>query len=273
MAVLFGVMVGLALGLTGGGGSIFAVPLLIYGRGVNARDAISISLAAVATMSAFGASGALRARLVEYRAGLVFAAGGIFAAPIGVKLSQFVSEGTIVNAFAGLMALVALLMWLKASRDPASAAVVRADFLPRTGADRGPICRFNPDERLRLTAPCSAVLALTGIGTGLLSGFFGVGGGFVIVPALTFMSQMGIHRAVATSLFVITLVALAGAGSVLAEGRDLLWSLTGLFLGGGLVGMFLGQTLARRIAGPALQKLFAAAMLAMASFVFVSKLL
>jgi uncharacterized membrane protein YfcA len=68
-------------------------------------------------------------------------------------------------------------------------------------------------------------------------------------------------------------VALAGAGSVLAEGRDLLWSLTGLFLGGGLVGMFLGQTLARRIAGPALQKLFAAAMLAVASFVFVSKVL
>jgi uncharacterized protein len=113
MAVLFGVMVGLALGLTGGGGSIFAVPLLIYGLGVKARDAISISLAAVATMSAFGASGALRARLVEYRAGLVFAAGGIFAAPIGVKLSQFASEGTIVNAFTGLMALVALLMWLR----------------------------------------------------------------------------------------------------------------------------------------------------------------
>jgi uncharacterized membrane protein YfcA len=100
MAVLFGVMVGLALGLTGGGGSIFAVPLLIYGLGVNARDAIGISLAAVAAMSAFGASGALRARLVEYRAGLVFAAGGIFAASVGVKLSHLFSEGAIVTAFA-----------------------------------------------------------------------------------------------------------------------------------------------------------------------------
>jgi uncharacterized membrane protein YfcA len=179
MAVLFGVMVGLALGLTEGGGSIFALPLLIYGLGVNARDAIGISLAAVATMSAFGASGALRARLVEYRAGLVFAAGGIFAAPVGVKLSHLVSEGAILTAFAGLMVLMALLMWQNATRDPKSAAVVCADFLPVTEAEGGPVCRFNPDEQLRLTGPCSAVLILTGIGTGLLSGFFGVGSGFV----------------------------------------------------------------------------------------------
>ena len=272
MPALLGVLVGLSLGLTGGGGSIFAVPLLIYGLGVAPRDAVTVSLVAVAATAAFGAIGASRAKLVEYRAGLVFSAGGILAAPLGVRASRFVSESTIVTAFAGLMVIVALLMWRNASRRPADAAVVRAGFLPGADDTDGPLCRLSPDQRLRLNAPCSAVLTVSGLGTGILSGFFGVGGGFVIVPALTFVTQLGIHRAVATSLFVIALVSLAALGSVLALGAPPPVKLVAWFGGGGLVGMYLGRLVAQRIAGPSLQRIFAVAILTVGVVVLSERL-
>ena len=270
MAIALGMIVGVALGLTGGGGSIFAVPLLIHGLGLAPREAIDVSLVAVASTAAFGAIGALRAHMVEYRAGLVFAAGGLFAAPLGVRWSRYVSPRATLIAFALLMVFVAVRMWQKARRDPAQAGVVRADFV-FAGDERGAVCRLQPDERLRLTAPCSAALVAAGMGTGVLAGFFGVGGGFVIVPALTFLSQMSIHRAVATSLFVIALVASSAAGSALFAGHHWPWSVAAWFAAGGLLGMLLGRLLARRLAGPTLQQIFAGAILVVAVVVFLSR--
>lgn len=88
MAILFGIIVDLALGLTGGGGSIFAVPLLIYGLGIAAKDAVVVSLAAVALTTAFGTLTALRAGLVEWGPGLIFAFTGIVGAPLGLILGR-----------------------------------------------------------------------------------------------------------------------------------------------------------------------------------------
>jgi uncharacterized membrane protein YfcA len=270
MAICLGMIVGLALGLTGGGGSIFAVPLLIHGLGLAPREAIDVSLVAVASTAAFGAVGALRVHMIEYRAGLVFASGGLLAAPLGVRWGRYVSPRVTLIAFALLMVLVALRMWLTARRDPAQAVVVRADFV-LDGDERRAVCRLQPDERLHLTAPCSAALVVAGIGTGVLAGFFGVGGGFVIVPALTFLSQMSIHRAVATSLFVIALVASSAAGSALSAGHQLSWSIAAWFTAGGLLGMRLGRVLARRLAGPTLQQVFAGAILVVAVVVLLSR--
>lgn len=271
MTFLFGLIIGLTLGLTGGGGSIFALPLLTYGLHVAPRDAISVSLAAVALTAAFGAAGALRTKLVEYRAGLIFAVGGMLAAPLGVGLAQRIADSTILTAFALLMLIVAVSMWRRASRAPQTAGVVRADFIPAVLSDKDPLCRLEPDHRLRLSGPCSVVLVLAGIVSGLLSGLFGVGGGFLIVPALTFVTQLEIHRAVATSLLVITLIGLTGVGAVLVEGRPLPWLLTGLFIAGGFGGMYLGQLVARRIAGPKLQQVFAVAMVLVAAFMIGSR--
>lgn len=273
MALLFGVIIGLALGLTGGGGSIFAVPLLVYGLRLPAHDAVSVSLAAVAMTAAFGTIGAIRARLVDYRAGLFFAIAGAVGAPIGVNASHNFSERTILVAFAVLMILVAITMWIRALRFPKAAAIVRADYVPAiaTGGEAGPVCRISADEQLRLTAPCSVVLTGTGIGTGFLSGLFGVGGGFVIVPALTFVTRLSMHRAVATSLFVITLIGLSGLASILLEGRGLPWDITAMFVAGGFAGMILGRLIAKRMAGPRLQKVFAVAIVFVAVFVLASR--
>jgi len=268
---LFGIVIGLSLGLTGAGGSIFAVPLLIYGLQIAPGDAIGISLAAVALTAAFGAVGAMRARLVDYRVALLFAAGGMLAAPLGIRIGHHLSDAVVIPLFAILMILVAVSLWIKAQRSPAASSVVRAESV-YAGVDAdGAICRLNENHQLHLTGACGAVLGGAGIVTGLLSGLFGVGGGFVIVPALRIVTELEIHRAVATSLFVITLIGLSGVGAMFIQGKPLPWLLTGLFVAGGFTGMFIGRLVARRIAGPRLEKLFAAAMILVAALMFVTR--
>lgn len=269
MSVLFGIIVGLALGLTGGGGSIFAVPLLIYGLDVAPKSAVAISLGAVAITSAFGALEGWSRNLVELRAALIFAAAGMVAAPLGVFIGGLASDLLVVVSFAGLMLVVAIRMAVKARREPAQAGVVRARFTDDAADDASTICHYSPDGRLRLNAPCSAALVGVGIIVGVLSGFFGVGGGFLIVPALMLITEMGIHRAVATSLLVITLIGLSGLGSAALSGREIDWALMGLFVIGGIIGMLSGRGLARFLAGATLQLAFAAAMIAIAVFIVV----
>jgi len=264
LALLFGSIVGFSLGLTGGGGSIFALPLLVYGLGLPTHEAVALSLLAVTLAAAIGALGALRARMVDFRVGLIFAAGGMVAAPLGTRLAARIPDTLLLPAFAVLMLAVALSMWRRATRDPDASSVTRANFEPRVDPGQGPVCRMHPDQRLVLTAPCSAVLAITGLATGILSGLFGVGGGFVIVPALTYVTQITIHRAVATSLLVISLIGASGIVAFIADGQTISSQVAGWFIGGALIGMFAGRRLGARIAGPRLQKLFAAAMLVVA---------
>ncbi|MEO6808514.1 MAG: sulfite exporter TauE/SafE family protein [Isosphaeraceae bacterium] len=271
LGLVFGALVGFSLGLTGGGGSIFAVPLLVYGLAVRPREAIGISLAAVGATAMVGGLRRLARGEVEVRTGLIFAVAGMLGAPVGSWLGGLLAEGVLLTLFAVLMAAVALRMWVQANRQPEETLAVRAGVA--TLADEpGPACRRDPGGRLRLTSRCFAVLALAGLVTGVLSGLFGVGGGFVIVPALVFVTGLGIHRAVATSLLVIALVSASGVASYLVQGRPLPWSLSALFVVGGLFGMELGAHAGRRLSGPRLQKLFAAAMVAVAIFIMVNRL-
>lgn len=115
MSILFGTLVGLSLGLTGGGGAIFAVPLLVYGLGTPTKDAVGISLAAVGATSLVGFLHCWTLRHVEVRTGLLFAIAGMLGAPIGTWLASFLPDAILLLAFAGLMLLVALRMWQQAS--------------------------------------------------------------------------------------------------------------------------------------------------------------
>jgi uncharacterized membrane protein YfcA len=267
LSLCFGLVVGFSLGLTGGGGSIFAVPLLVYGLGASPREAVGVSLAAVGATALFGMVQRLRAGEVEVRTGLIFSAGGVLGAPAGSWLGSLVPPGVLLVLFAGLMVLVAARMWRKAARSPAEASAIRADAGAPGRDERGPACRRDPSGRLRMSSRCATLLALVGLGTGVLSGLFGVGGGFVIVPALVFFSGMGIHRAVATSLLAIGLISASGVASYLAAGRPLPPDVTGLFVLGGVGGMWLGTRLGRRLSGPRLQKTFAAAMALVAAYI------
>lgn len=260
VAIATGIVIGLSLGLTGGGGSILAVPLLIYVVGLAPAAAVPVSLAAVALTAVVGTVQAARAKLPVWPAAAAFAAGGALAAPFGIALAARLDERFLLLGFAVLALVVGSLMAWRSVRRPDEASAVRALPAP---VDGGGACRLADDGRLRFTAPCAAVLAAAGVGTGLLSGLFGVGGGFVIVPVLMGVTRMGVHRAVATSLAVLVAIGLGGAVGALVQGT-LPWAVLLPFVAGGAAGMLAGRALAARLAGPVLQRLFAAAIVLVA---------
>lgn len=239
-AVIYGLIVGVALGSTGGGGSIFAVPLLIYGLGVPMGTAAGLSLAAVGLTAGFGAS--LRRHELEWRAGLVFAAAGMALAPAGAALGRLLNPALVLSAFALLMGYVGWRMWAGQSGD----ALATGPCFARGNG--------------KLQSGCYARLLGAGAAAGALSGVFGVGGGFIIVPALVFVTGMAIHRAVATSLLVIFLISLSGVAAHLLNGADFPLQLSALFVGGGCAGMLTGSRLRTRISPSRLRQVFAAAM-------------
>lgn len=258
LAIAGGVAIGFALGLTGGGGGVFALPLLVYGLSVEPREAVGVSLAAVGATALVGAIGRLRRGEADLRTGLLFAAAGSLGAPIGAKLSKLLPEPVLLLSFSGLMLLIAGRMWWQSGAKPAVDDV----------AGRF-VCQRNDRGQPVLGPRCIALLAFLGVVTGVLSGMFGVGGGFVIVPALVLFAGLKVHTAVATSLLVIFLISVSGVASYLASGGKLPWALAGLFASGGVVGMQLGSRLSSRLSGTALQQIFAVAMVAVACFVIV----
>jgi uncharacterized membrane protein YfcA len=258
VAILCGSAVGLALGLTGGGGSIFAVPLLIYVLGLAPDQAMPISLVAVSVSAIIGGAQSIRHRLAVWQPTVIFALGGVLGAPLGMLAAKHLAEQRIVGGFALLAIAVGSLMWRAAQVFPAQASAVRARTYDTGG---GPICVLAPDGQLRFTAPCAAALAVIGFGTGLLSGMFGIGGGFLIVPALVLVTRMGVHRAVATSLLIIAAIGTSGAVGALLHG-GIVWRVLLPFAAGGALAMVAGRLLAERLAGPRLQKVFAAAIFA-----------
>ncbi len=268
LAVLFGAIVGFALGLTGGGGGVFAVPLLVFGLGVEPREAVGISLAAVGGTAISGALPRLLRNEIELRTGLLFAISGMLGAPVGAYISQFVPGNVLLTLFALLMFVVAYRMWQKSRNADVATPAASCEI----DADRAS-CQRDNDGKLILTSKCARLLILVGIATGVLSGMFGVGGGFVIVPALVLFSGMAIHRAIATSLFVIVLISLSGFVSHLFSGNTFDWGLTVQFLIGGFVGMTLGSLVARKLNGPTLQKIFATAVALVAIFVIAKSTL
>ena len=260
-AVAAGVVVGLSLGLTGGGGAIFAVPLLVYWIGVEPTTAVGISLLTVATTAAVGVVERWRYGQVEWPTGLLFAAAGMLTAPLGSWLGNQIPEQPLLISFALLMLVIAFRMWRKA-RD-VEERLPPADV----GAGSGPACRRDPEGKLRLTSRCATVLGIVGLLVGLLSGLYGVGGGFLIVPALVTFAAMGVPRAVGTSLLVMTLVGISGVSAHAFAGREIPLPIAGGFVAGSIPGLFLGSAIGRRLTGPLLARLFAIAIVLVAAFV------
>ncbi len=260
LSILFGAFVGFALGLTGGGGSLLAVPLLVYGLSMPPREAFGVSLAAVGATALVGVIPRLRAGQIEIGTGVLFAVAGMVGAPLGTWVAGMISETVLLASFSVLMLVVAGRMWSKPQAED-----VPLQTTCETEAD-GPTCQRTADGRLRLTSRCAMLLAVVGLVTGFLSGMFGVGGGFVIVPALVLFSGMPIHRAVATSLLVIVLVSISGVASHFAAGRGIPLDVTGLFVLGGAIGMSLGGRVSKRLPATTMQKVFAVGIVAVAIF-------
>lgn len=253
LPLILGAVTGLALGFTGGGGTMLALPLLMYGLGMPAHAAAVSSLVAVGAMALVGALARMRAHQLQVHLGVIFAVAGIAGAPLGAWLATLVPGSVIIGGFIVLTLLVAQRMWRRAY----GSLPTDSQPLPDQALLRHAVCRFDPTGRLRLTSQCLRLLVPAGLLTGVISGMFGVGGGFVVVPALVLISGIDIRQATATSLLVVALVAGSGAVSAIVVGQPVDLLLTSLFTGGGIVGLEVGSHLGSRLPARSVQRSFA----------------
>lgn len=258
-----GLAIGLMLGLTGAGGSVLAVPLLMSQLHLSLANASGLALGAVGLSAWLGVALRARQKLIHGFLVLTLALGGSLFSPIGQALAHHLPESGLMSAFGLLALVIAWRMWQQARLNPAATKMVRANILasPHTG----PICRLT-GKPLYHQSDCLIRLALAGMLTGLLSGLFGVGGGFVIVPLLVLLTGLDMASAVATSLGVIALVSSTGFVSFVWQ-HPIAPLLLMPLLAGSLIGMSLGTLLARYLAGPLLQRGFALTIAFMAVYV------
>jgi uncharacterized membrane protein YfcA len=265
-SLLMGSLVGLSLGLTGGGGAVLAVPMLVFGFQLPPDQAVLISLIAVGTTSIVGFLNRFRVGQVEVPTGLLFAVAGALGAPLGNWVSRQLPPLVLMIGFALLTLVVALRMLRQST---GQGGIPEVEFQTHSTED-GPACQRDAQGRLLLHTRCALLMILVGILTGFLSGLFGVGGGFVIVPALILFSNMAIPKAVGTSLLVISLVSLSGfLASQLLTGQTFPWEIAVPFSGAGVAGLLIGQSIAHHLPAPILQRLFAMLMIAMALWILV----
>lgn len=214
-----GLAIGLILGLVGGGGSILAVPLLVHAVGVQSPHmAIGTAAAAVAANALAGLASHVRAGNVRWPCGLVFAAAGIAGAALGAEAGKAFDGERLLFLFGLLMIGVGASMLRKRKRD------------------------VDPNVRLTRENARHMVPRLTGAGlvVGLLAGFFGIGGGFLIVPALIFAAGLPIQLAIGTSLIVVAALGATTAASYAISGL-VDWPMLGLLILGGAAGSVLGM--------------------------------
>ncbi len=248
LGLVSGSLVGFSLGLVGGGGSILAVPLMVYVVGVtDAHLAIGTSAIAVAANAAFNLSNHARGGTVRWSCALPFAAAGIIGAFIGSIFGKMVDGQRLLSLFALVMLVIAALMLKSRSK---------------TGL---------PDVRISWTN-MPAIVGL-GLATGTMSGFFGIGGGFLIVPALMLATGMAIMNAVSSSLVAVTAFGLTTATSYAWSGL-ISWELAAVFIVGGIAGGLVGTRSARHLAARrgALNIVFAGVIIAVAIYMLVRNL-
>lgn len=247
-----GGLIGLVLGLVGGGGSILAVPLLVYVVGMGSPHA-AIGTAAVAVTANAAASlfGHARAGRVKWRCAGVFSLAGVIGAALGAELGKAIDGKRLLFLFGLLMIGVGLSMLRK-----------------RRAAEA-------PDVRLTRESAAALMprLVPTGLGVGLAAGFFGIGGGFLIVPGLIAATAMPLAYAVGTSLVVVTALGLTTALSYAASGL-VDWGLTAWLVIGGMGGAALGILLGRHLSARKglLEKLFAGVVIAVGAYVMSTQI-
>ena len=245
-----GLIVGLILALTGAGGAILAVPLLVFGLHLTMVQAGPPALLAVALSAAIGAMLGLRTGLLRYKAAGLIAAVGVICSPFGLWAAHRVPNTPLTVVFAVVLGVVAVRMFLQARNELAGRAPDQRRATPP--------CLIDPAVgRLHWTARCARVLASSGALAGFLSGLLGVGGGFVIVPALRRFTNLEMRSVIATSLAVIALVSAGGVAAAALSGH-VEWNIALPFATGAIGGMLGGRVVASRIKGPRLQQGFAA---------------
>lgn len=259
-----GIFVGFMMALTGAGGGILSVPLLVFALNMTVASAGPIGLLAIAIAGSLGAVLGLRAKILRYRAAAVMAFLGVILSPVGIYMAQRVPNTPLLIVFASLLSVVSIRMLLEAQKEI-------ADIKPSTPPS--PPCKLDGSlGRLIWSVPCARALMGVGAFAGFLSGLLGVGGGFIIVPALRNLTDLPMQSIVATSLGVLSLIAITGVTSAALAGH-LQWPIAIPFAIGAVVGMIAGGLVAKQISGPRIQQAFSIFTLLIAISLFYKAIL
>ena len=235
---------GLTLGLLGSGGSIFAVPVLVYVLGHGDKQAITESLAIVGAVAVGGAIHAMRRKELDLTVAALYAIPGLGGSIVGAWVSQWFSGSVQLAMLAVIMGIVATLMFRKPPAPPADA----------------------PE-------PSKWSALAQGFGIGILTGLLGVGGGFLIMSSLVLLRRMEMPLAIGTSLAVIAANCAAGLSRHLIAGQHLPdWGVVAVFVVFGLVGSFGGMHLAKKLNRVLLRRIFAVFLIFLAAYIIVREL-
>jgi uncharacterized membrane protein YfcA len=258
LASPLGFLIGLSLGALGGGGSILAVPALVYAAGQDPRAATTTSLVLVTLTSLIALIPHWRAGRVRFAAGALFGLAGIGGSLLGSHWNSAVDPDVLLLAFSGLMLVAAAAMWRKVrATEPATPATTKSVGAAVADATAPPSSRADPGTVVRVLVAGSFV--------GVLTGFFGVGGGFVIVPALVLALHFSMTDAVGTSLVVIAINSTVALATRLPSG-SVDWRIVVPFTVASLVGVAVGSRLATTRDPRFLQKWFVVLLVAVAIY-------
>jgi len=240
-------LIGLSLGLLGGGGSILTVPVLVYLLGFGAKEAIAMSLAVVGATSLVGAVGHWRSGHVNVRVALLFGGVAMVGTYLGARLAVFVSGGVQLGLFGAVMLVAAVFMLRPDDEAGAPSSSRTAD----TAA--GALGGLSP-----------GLVVVEGLAVGVLTGLVGVGGGFLIVPALVLLGGLPMKEAVGTSLLIIAMKSATGFYGYLGQ-VPVDWGFMATFTAAAVVGILAGAYLVRFVSQTQLKRAFAALLLVMGS--------
>ncbi len=249
ISLMLGAVTGFILALTGAGGAIIAIPLLVFGLSLSMAQAAPIALLAVALSAAIAAYLAFSSlKIVRYRAAGLIAVMGMLVAPIGIWVAQFLPDLLLTLLFSVVLAYAGWRMFQSSSQHE----LPEKSVLPESAH-----CQFDTVKgRLIWNEPCAKALVLAGLSTGFLSGLLGVGGGFVIIPVLKRATTLPMQSLVATSLAAIALISTAGFLSAAFIGA-MQWVIAIPFSLGAVSGMLAGRFYAGRFNETLLQRGFA----------------
>lgn len=235
-------LTGMSLGLLGGGGSILTVPILVYAMGMDAKLSVALSLAIVAVTSLIGVWGHYRNNNIDFKIAAVFAPFAMAGTFLGAKLSVFLSGQVQLILFALIMLAASYFMLKKSKSMPAKEAQA---------------------SEKKLIIP---LIASEGVIVGIITGLVGVGGGFLIVPALTLLAGIDMKKAVGTSLIIISLKSFSGFFGYMNL-IEIPWGFLAMFILFSGIGIILGSYLVRFISQEKLKKSFAIFLIVMGSFI------
>lgn len=221
LAIPFGVAIGLAVGMVGGGGAVLAVPVLVYIVGLDVHEATTVSLAVVAAAAATGAVGQVRRGAVCWSSAAWFAGSAAVGSLLGTVGNQLAGGAVLLFIFSGVMLLAAHATWQRAGQ-------------PAAGVGGCPKAR-------------AQVLVPVGFVVGAVTGLVGVGGGFLVVPALAVGLSFGMREAMGTSMVIVGIVSLCGLGAHLAAGEQVDWSVAAVMGAATVAGAVAGPYLADRV--------------------------